>query len=44
MPEEGIKFAKSQIEYITGGGESKGRSLMVGFGQDFPQQPRHVAA
>jgi len=44
VPEEGVKFAKSQLEYIVGEGDHKGRSLMVGYGEDFPQQPRHVGA
>ena len=44
VPEEGIKFARSQLEYVLGEDEHKGRSFMVGFGQDSPQQPRHVGA
>ncbi|KAI0239880.1 Endoglucanase A, partial [Lamellibrachia satsuma] len=42
LPQEGIKFARSQLEYILG--EPEGRSFMVGYGDLWPQQPRHVAA
>ena len=46
LPEEGIKFAGSQIEYVLGQKEGKpaGRSFMIGYGENWPKQPRHVAA
>lgn len=44
LPEEALKFVRSQLEYILGVGEHEGRSFMVGFGKDWPQHARHAAA
>lgn len=34
------EFAKEQINYILGDG---GRSYVVGFGDNYPQQPHHAS-
>jgi len=38
MPQKLRTWAVSQINFMLGDG---GRSYMVGFGDDYPQQPHH---
>ena len=42
VPEKAMRFAKTQLEYVVG--MNTGRSFMVGYGPNWPKQPRHVGS